>query len=80
MDEGELVSISGGFAPAIEAVSIVSESVERRGVEVEEEERGRSVRDRVDADDLDGCEVMSGASSNVSYQYTVVQYRPLVTH
>ena len=49
------------------AVSIVSDSVEKRGVELEEEERGRSVRDRIDADDLDGCEVMSGASSNVSW-------------
>lgn len=66
LDAGDMVSISGGFAPATVAVSIVSERVEKRGVEVEEEERGRSVRDRVDADDLDGCEVMSGASSNVS--------------
>lgn len=68
---GDLASISGGFAPVTEAVSIVSDSVERRGVEVEEEESGRSVRDRVDADDLDGCEVMSGASSNVSWSPVV---------
>lgn len=67
LEAADMVSISGGFAPATETVSILSDSVESRGVEVEEEERGRSVRDRVDADDLDGCEVMSGASSNVSW-------------
>lgn len=70
-EAGELVSISGGLAPATEAVLIASDSVERRGVEDEEEERGRSVRDRVDADDLDGCEVMSGASSNISCHLVV---------
>lgn len=67
LEAENMVSVSGGFVAATEAASIVSDSVERRGVEVEEEERGRSVRDRVDADDLDGCEVMSGASSNVSW-------------
>lgn len=71
LEAGDVVSISGDFGPAREGVSIVSDSAERRGVEVEEEERGRSVSDRVDAEDLDGCEVTSGASSNVSW-YPIV--------
>ena len=54
------------FVPAMEALSIVSVNLDTRGVELEEEDRGRSVRDRVDADGLDGCEAMAGASSKVS--------------
>lgn len=54
------------FTSAKEPISICSCSLEGREVVVEDEEEGRSVRERVDIDDLGGCEVLSEASSKLS--------------